>query len=72
MKKGKGKKMIIVESVPFGGGDSNGFPTPGGQNEEEKKAQPAKQGDELVLSPEGASIHDICRFNENCRNEKCK
>lgn len=74
MKKGgKGKKMI-VESVPFGGGDDNGFPTLGGPSREEKKGQAPKQQkvDESILSPEGASIRDICTFNERCTNMSCK
>ena len=28
--------------------------------------------DESLLSPEGASIKDICSYNEDCLNENCK
>jgi hypothetical protein len=74
MKKGGKGKKIVVESVPFGGGDDGGFPTLGGPAKEESKAVAPKQPavDESILSPEGASIRDICSFNENCRNESCK
>jgi hypothetical protein len=77
MKKGGKGKKIVVESVPFGGGDDNGFPTLGGSSKEEQKASAptvTKQPlvDESILSPEGASIRDICSYNDNCRNESCK
>lgn len=42
MKKGGKGKKIVVESVPFGGGDDNGFPTLGGPSREEKKSQAPK------------------------------
>jgi hypothetical protein len=28
--------------------------------------------DESLLSPEGASMKDICSYNEDCLNENCK
>ncbi len=69
MKKGGGRgKRVVVESIPFGGDTDAGQLTLG---VEESKAQAPipKKLDNFKLSPEGASIKDICIFNEHCKKK---
>ncbi len=66
MKKGGKGKNIIVGSVPYG--EDSGFPALGEFHQEERKVSVAQAVpvDDLVLTPEGASIRDICTYNESC------
>jgi hypothetical protein len=39
---------------------------------EEAKQSPHIAVDDYLLSPEGASVNDICRYIEDCQNSSCK
>jgi len=53
-KKGGPGRKVEYTPLAFGG--------------QEEQKQPAKFVDESILSQEGASIKDICSYNEACQN----
>ena len=44
----------------------------GGSEEVKSSARTVVDESATILSPEGASMKDLCNYNEDCSNESCK